>query len=71
MLLSGTRTPMVLPRGQGFHQAVIRITHLGIGADLGQVAAHQGEMVFIVGAPDALDPLHRGLVADMTAERVA
>jgi hypothetical protein len=58
-------------RGQGFHQAIIRIANLGVAADFRQVAAYQGEVVFVVGASNALNPFHRGLIADVTTERIA
>ena len=35
------------------------------------VLADQGEIVFPVGAPDAMDSIHRPLVADMTPEGIA
>ena len=45
--------------------------HLGITPDLGQVAAHQREVMMPVGCADAPDAVQRILVADVAAERVA
>ena len=58
-------------RRQRFHQAIIRVGHLGIGADFGKVAANQREVMLAVGTSDALDAFHRGLVTDVATERIA
>jgi len=56
---------------QGFHQTIVGVAYLGVGTDFGQIAANQGEMVMLVGAANALDALHRRLVADMATQRIA
>ena len=58
------------PRRRGLEQAKLPVRP-GIAADLGQVAAHQREMMVAVGVAQAADALERGRVADVTAERVA
>ncbi len=55
----------------GFQQAELRRIHARVAADLGQVAAHQREVMVLVGVADAADALQRVLVADMAAQRVA
>jgi hypothetical protein len=39
--------------------------------DLGEIAAHEREVVVLVDLPDCADTLHRRLVTDVAAERVA
>src|ERR1700722_11273536 len=52
-------------------QPVLPVLDDRVLADVGEVAAYQGEMVMAVGLADAADPLERGLVANVAAERVA
>src|SRR6185369_3907890 len=47
------------------------VVHARVMRDLRQVAAHEREVMMLVGLADARDALHRLLVADVAAERVA
>ena len=49
---------------------VLLIADARVSGDLRQVAAHEREMMMLVGLADSGDALHRGLVADMAAERI-
>ncbi len=44
------------------------IVHLGVGTDLGQIRAHQGEVVLVVQGAQPLDALDGLLVAEMAAQ---
>src|SRR5580658_9471667 len=52
-------------------QPVLPVLDDCVLADVGKVAAHQGEMVMAIGLADVADPLERGLVANVAAEGVA
>ena len=58
--------------GRGrFELAELCVVHLGVNAQLGQIGAHQRQMVFQINFADTQNPLHRLLVAQTAAERVA
>ncbi len=75
------QTPRRLARGleqkgiragrMGPQQPVLPILHHGVLADLGQVAAHQSEMMITIRLPNVANTLKRRLVADVAAERIA
>src|SRR6185436_9100891 len=54
----------------GPDETELQVIHLRELADLGEVAAQQREMMALVHVADLPQALHRGLVADVAAERV-
>ena len=52
-------------------QPILPIVDQRIFADVRQIAAHQREMMVAIRLPNLANPLEGGLVADMTAERIA
>ena len=54
-----------------YDSIVLPILQHCVLSHVGQVAAHQGEMVIAIGLPNAADALQRRLVADMAAEGIA
>ena len=69
--LRGRQQEGVRPRRRRLEHAELPGFHLGVLGDLGEVAAHQREMVMAIGLADAPDAIERVLVADVAAERVA
>ena len=60
----------IRPGRRGLEHAELPGFHPRVTRDLGQVAAHQREMMMPVGGADAADAIQRILVADVAAERV-
>ncbi len=56
---------------EALDQAVLLVADLGVLGDLGQVAAHQGEVVPVVEAPDSANAVHGLLVPHLAAQRIA
>ncbi|MNY62805.1 hypothetical protein D3C86_1996840 [compost metagenome] len=52
-------------------QAVLAVVDLGIGRELGQIAAQQAQMVLVVDLADAADALHGVAVIEMADQRIA
>ena len=69
-LLGGRQQEGIRPRRRRLEHAELPGFHLGVLGDLGQVAAHQREMMMAVGVANAPDAIERVLVADVAAERV-
>ena len=61
----------VRPRRERLQRAVLLVVHARVVRDLRQIAAHQREVMMLVGLADARDALHRLFVADVAAERIA
>ena len=61
----------VASRRHALQQAEARVVHDRVGRDLGEVAAHEREVVALVEAADAAQPLERRGGAEVAAERVA
>jgi hypothetical protein len=59
------------PRRQRLEESIARVVDAGVGAELGQIPAHQREVVALVDGADAAQAGHRALVAEVRAERVA
>ena len=54
-----------------FQQAEVRVIELRVLRNLSQIAAHERQVVPFVHPTDGTHALHRGLVADVTTERIA
>jgi len=52
-------------------QSILPVVDQGVFADVGQIAAHQREVMIAVRLANLADPLERSLIADMTAECIA
>src|SRR5690606_25044885 len=61
----------VRPWREGLQRAVLLIVDARILRDLGQVATDEREMMVLVRLTDPRDALHRRLVADVAAQRIA
>ncbi len=70
-LARGAQDEGVVARRVGADQSVLQVVHLGELPHFGEVTAYEREMVALVHVADASDALHRRLVADVAAERVA
>ena len=61
----------VAARGGGLELAELGVVDFGVSAQLAQIGAHQGQVVFQIDFADGEDALHCGFVAEFAAERVA
>ena len=52
-------------------QPVLPVLHHRVLADVRQIPAHEREMMVAIGLANGANALERGLVADVTAERIA
>jgi chemotaxis signal transduction protein len=59
-----------LPGVAALRKSVLLVVDLGVVGNLGQIAAHQGEMMLVVDLADRPDALHALLVADHAAEGI-
>ena len=57
--------------GGGFQLAELAVVHFGVSAQFAQIGAHQRQMVLQIDLADTQNPLHRFLIAQTAAERVA
>ncbi len=60
----------ITARRGGLQQAILAVVHPRIGGDLGQVAAHQCEMMALIDAADAADSIQQGSIAGNAGQRV-
>ncbi len=61
----------VRPWCHRFDQSVGPVVDFGVGADLGQIAANQCEVVLLVCAPNPVDSLNSPFVTNVGAQSIA
>jgi hypothetical protein len=66
----GTQNERVGTGRVRFQQPIDRVVDARVGGQLRQVAAHEGEVMACIEAPDTANTIQRRLVADLAAERV-
>ena len=69
-LASCRQDERIWTRGHGLDQPISPVIHPGVNADLGKVATDQGEVVFFVRSPDAVNPVNGARIPDVAAKRV-
>ncbi|OIQ71704.1 hypothetical protein GALL_466740 [mine drainage metagenome] len=68
--LGGFENEGVRPRGAGADHAVLPVVHPGIGAEFGQIAAQQGEVVAFIDLPDFPQALDGSLVVEVADQGI-
>src|SRR5580700_4604282 len=70
-LARGLEQKRIRSRRMRAQQSILPVVNHGVFADVRKIPAHQREVMIAVRLANLADALERGLIADMTAERIA